>query len=97
MTEVPMTQQYIVGELSSLLAELRPAPSESLTNALDDLRRKVEVDPPARLPRLAREAMDLTDAICWAALEAGDPGSFRRYADGAAMLQEFTLSAKLLT
>jgi hypothetical protein len=91
-----MTQQYIVGEFSSLLADLRPAPSESLTNALDDLRREVEAGPLALLPRLAREAMTLTDVICWAALEAGDPGSFRRYADGAAMLQEFTTSASLL-
>jgi hypothetical protein len=92
-----MTQHYIVGEFSSLLAELRPAPSEFLTSALDDLRREVEAGPLARLPTLAREAMTLTDGICWAALEQGDAGSFCRYAAGAAMLQEFTESAHLLS
>ena len=40
LPRLPMTQQYIVGEFSSLLAELRPAPSEFLTSALDDLRRR---------------------------------------------------------
>ncbi len=90
-----MTQQYIAGEFSSLLAELRPAPSEPLATALDDLRQAVEAGPLGCLPRLAREAITLTDVICWAALEAGDPGSFHRYADGAAMLQEFTSSANL--
>lgn len=91
-----MTQQYIAGEFSSLLAELRPAPSESLLNALDDLRRAVEMGPLTRLPRLAHRAMTLTDVFCWAALEAGDPVSFRRYADGAALLEEFTVNANLL-
>lgn len=91
-----MTQQYIAGEFSSLLADLRPAPNESLTGALDDLRREVETGPPARLPRLARRAMTLTDVICWAALEQGDATGFCRYADRAALLQEFTVAARLL-
>jgi hypothetical protein len=92
-----MTQQYIAGEFSSLLAELRPAPNESLTAALDDLRREVEASPLARLPRLALKAMTLTDVICWAALERGDASGFCRYANGAAMLQEFTDNADLLS
>jgi hypothetical protein len=91
-----MTQQYIAGEFCSLLAELRPAPNESLTNALDELRREVEAGQLARLPRLAREAMTLTDLICWAALEQGDRNGFHRYADVAALLQEFSHSADLL-
>jgi len=91
-----MTQQYIAGEFSSLLAELRPAPNEALTDALDTLRREVEVGPPARLPRLARKAMTLTDAICWTALAQGDASGFCRYATGAATLQEFSDNAHLL-
>jgi hypothetical protein len=91
-----MTQQYIAGELSALLAELRPAPDGALANALDDLRREVELGSLAGLPRLARRAMRLTDVICWSALDHGDADGFRRYATGAATLQEFTDSAGLL-
>jgi hypothetical protein len=47
------------------------------------------------LPRLAREAMDLTDVICWAALERGDIGGFRDCARTAVALGEFTDSARL--
>jgi hypothetical protein len=92
-----MTQQYIAGEFSSLLAELRPAPNESLSGALDELRREVETGPLTRLPSLAREAIVLTDAICWTALEQGDALGFRRYQTGAAVLYEFTDSAHLLS
>ena len=97
MPGLQMTQQYIAGELSSLLAELRPAPNETLTDALDTLRREVERGPLARLPRLTRRAMGLTDVICWAALAEGDATGFCRYATGAALLQEFGDSADLLS
>lgn len=91
-----MTRQYIAGELSSLLAEFRPAPTDVLTDALDKLRREVEVSPVGRLPRLARQATTLTDAICWAALAQGDAHGFCRYATNAAMLHEFSDNARLL-
>ena len=64
-----MTQQYIVGEFSLLLAELPPSPGEARAR-LDQLRREVERSSPARLPPLAQEAFDLTDVLCWAALSA---------------------------
>jgi hypothetical protein len=91
-----MTQQYIVGEFSSLLAELQPAPSALLGDALHDLRRDVELGPPPVLPRLAQEAMTLSDMICWAALEQGDVSGFSRYVGAAVALREFTVSANLL-
>jgi hypothetical protein len=91
-----MTQQYIVGEFSSLLAGLQPAPSELLGNTLGNLRREVEFSPLPMLPRLAQEAMNLTDVICWVALEQGDVSSFCRYVDTAVALREFTVSANLL-
>ncbi len=91
-----MTQQYIVGEFSSLLAELQPVPSASLGNALHDLRRDVELGPLTMLPRLAQEAMTLTDMICWVALEQGDVSGFCRYVGAAVALREFTVSADLL-
>jgi hypothetical protein len=52
-----MTQQYIVGEFSSLLAGLQPAPDEVLGDAVGNLRREVEFGPLPMLPRLAREAL----------------------------------------
>jgi hypothetical protein len=91
-----MTQQYIVGEFSSLLAELQPVPSASLGNALRDLRRDVELGPLPVLPRLAQEAMTLTDMICWVALEQGDLSGFSRCVGAAVALREFTVSANLL-
>ena len=48
------------------------------------------------LPRLAQEAMTLTDVICWVALEEGDLNGFSRYASTAVALREFTVSANLL-
>jgi len=91
-----VTQQYLAGEFSLLLAELAPAPSASLAYAVHHLRRSVEFDPLQTLPRLAREAMRLTDSVCWAALEQGDIGGFARYAGTAAALREFTVNANLV-
>jgi len=91
-----MTQQYILGELSSLLAELQPAPTDLLDDALHDLRRGVELSPPPMLPRLAKEAMTLTDMICWSALDQGNVSGFCRYASTAVALRDFTVSASLL-
>ena len=90
-----MTQQYIVGQFSLLLEDLQPPPGEWLA-AVRKLRGEVESCPLSMLPRLAQEAMGLTDLICWSALEQGDVGSFRRYARSAAALGEFIDTAGLL-
>jgi hypothetical protein len=89
-----MTQQYLIGQFSSLLGDLQPAPAEWLA-AVHHLRREVESSPLPMLPQLAHEAMDLTDMICWAALEQGDVGGFCRYAETAVALREFTGNAGL--
>ena len=91
-----MTQQYILGELSSLLAELQPAPTALLDQALHDMRREVELSTVPILPRLATDAMTLTDTICWTALDQGNVAGFCRYASIAAALGDFTVSASLL-
>jgi hypothetical protein len=91
-----VTQQYLIGQFSVLLEDLQPPPGERLAAAVYDLRREVESSPPAMLGSLAREAMSLTDAICWAALERGDSQGFCRYAAGALALGEFTDAAGLL-
>jgi hypothetical protein len=48
-----MTQQYIVGELSVLLAGLHPVPGE-LLEAVGKLRHEVESGPLLMLPRHER-------------------------------------------
>ena len=90
-----MTQQYIVGEFSSFVAALEMTAGE-LGTVLSGLRREIEVSPLGRLPTLAREALNLADRVCWVALEEGDVTSFRRCAESAAALWEFTASANLL-
>ena len=72
-----MTQQYIIGQFSVLLEDLRPPVGEWLT-AVHDLRSEVEASPLPMLPRLAREALDLADKICWAALEHRGRGRLSR-------------------
>jgi hypothetical protein len=89
-----MPQQYIVGEFSLLLADLPLSPGEGRAR-LDQLRREVERSSPARLPPLAQEAFDLTDMLCWAALERGDLSGFCCYATTADALREFTTTAGL--
>jgi hypothetical protein len=90
-----MTQQYIVGEFSSLLAELGHAPEKSLADDLESLRREVECAAPTYLPKLVRDAITLTDWICWTALEQGDGGGFDPYARGAARLHQFSDNANV--
>ena len=91
-----MTQQYIVGEFSSLLAGLQPAPDEVLGDAVGNLRREVELGPPPMLPRLAREALNLADRVCRAALEQGDADGFCGHLGTAIALRDFTVDAGLL-
>jgi hypothetical protein len=90
-----MTQQYIAGQFSVLLAEMEPVPGEWRA-AVRDLRRKVEISPLSMLPRLAGEAMVLIDRVCWVALEEGDAAGFRRAAETGAALRAFTANAGLI-
>jgi hypothetical protein len=92
----PMTQQYLIGQFSVLLEDLQPSPGNCLAAAVHDLREEVEHSPVPMLPMLAREAMTLSDRICWGALERGDASSFCRYVQAAAALGEFTDAAGLV-
>jgi hypothetical protein len=91
-----MTEQYIVGEFSSLLGELTPTARGTLLDVARALRRRVECGPRRLLPALAHEALDLSDALCWAALEQGDLDGFRRCAGTSAALADFGAGAGLL-
>jgi hypothetical protein len=90
-----MTQQYIAGQFSLLLAELQPV-SGVWRRRVDALRSDVEHAPLARLPDLAFEAMALTDRICWTALERGDMGDFCGVATTAVALADFAVNAGLV-
>jgi hypothetical protein len=91
-----MTQQYLVGELSSLLGGLQPTPATMLDDAVGNLRYEVEFSPVRMLPRLAQDAVDLTDLVCREALEQGDADCFCRCVGIAIALREFTVGAGLL-
>ena len=78
-----------------LLEDVQPSAGEWLA-AVRRLRREVESCPLSMLPRLAREALGLTDLICWSALEHGDLNSFCGCARSAAALGEFIDTAGLL-
>ena len=91
-----MTQQYIAGEFSALLAGLQPVDVGLMGQAVNHLRHEIEFGPLPMLPQLAREALALTDMTCWVSLEHGDLSGFRRCADTAVALREFAASANLL-
>jgi hypothetical protein len=91
-----MTQQYLVGELSSLLGGLQPTPGVSLGEAVGNLRHEVEFSSLRKLPTLAQRALDLTDLVCRAALEEGDADAFCRCVGTAIALRDFAVSASLL-
>lgn len=93
--EGPLTQQYIVGQFSVLLEELQPPAGEWLA-AVRELRGDVESCSLSMLPRLAQQAIGLTDLICWSALERGDVDGFCGCARSAAALGEFIDNAGLL-
>ncbi|HET7049553.1 MAG TPA: hypothetical protein VFI54_14915 [Solirubrobacteraceae bacterium] len=91
-----MTEQYLIGQFSLLLEDIAPSQGDRFAWAVHDLRAEVERSPVQMLPMLAREAMDLSDMICWGALERGDAIGFCRYAKAAVALGEFTAAAGLL-
>jgi hypothetical protein len=91
-----LTQQYIVGELSSLLAELEPAGEDSVRDAVGSLRYQVECSSVSMLPRLAQDALELTDLICRSALDHGDADAYRRSVTAGTALRDFTVAAGLL-
>jgi hypothetical protein len=89
-----MTQQYLVGQLSALLGDLERTAAE-WEALVHDLRRVVECSQPPVLPALVGDVLQLSDSVCWAALDHGDAKRFRSCAQAAAELGEFIDSAGL--
>jgi hypothetical protein len=93
-----MTQQYIAGELSILLAQLQAVTSdEAAARDVAALRCEAETRPVAALTRVVVRALALDDGLCWDSLLRGDEAAFDRQARAGADLREFSLCAGLLT
>ncbi|MFI7067342.1 hypothetical protein ACIBL3_40555 [Kribbella sp. NPDC050124] len=94
---VMMTQQYLAGELSQLLAQLRAvATDDDSRRRIGDLRREAESMPLPTLASVAVRALLVADAMCWNSIERGDITAFSRQAAAGAALYEFGTCAGLL-
>jgi hypothetical protein len=92
-----MTQQYLAGEMSSLLGELQSVATTSASaRDLARLRRGAETWPLTALPGVALQALEVTDELCWDSLTRADVAAFARQAALGAELHEFGVCAGLL-
>ncbi len=92
-----MTQQYLAGELSSLLGELQAVARNSpSTHVVAELRREAETLPLTALPSVAEQALRAANAICWDALIRGDTGAFVREVAICVDLWQFAVCAGLV-
>jgi len=93
-----MTQQYLAGELSLLLAQLPPvATNDVALEAAVHLRHAAETVPVAALTLVVVRALELIDGLCWESLHRGDIAAFDHQAALGAELHEFGVCASLLT
>lgn len=92
-----MTQQYLAGEFSLLLAQLQAVtPDPSSAHALARLRRDVETRPTAALGLELSRAFEVTDEVCWNSLARADATAFDRQCAAGARLREFGVCAGLI-
>jgi hypothetical protein len=92
-----MTQQYLAGELSLLLAQLPPVVANGASlEAAVHLRRAAETVPVAALAFVVVRALELIDGLCWESLHRGDIAAFDHQAALGAELREFGVCASLL-
>jgi hypothetical protein len=92
-----MTQQYVSGELSLLLAQLRAvATSEAFARDIATLRREAETLPPTALVSVTARALAVSDRMCWDSVSRGDAATFSRQCAVAAALYEFGICSGLL-
>jgi hypothetical protein len=94
---VEMTQQYIAGELSALLAGLQAAITDEVSaGEVARLRREAETRPLAALTSVEVRALELADGLCWVCLTRGDAITFDRLAVIGSQLREFGVCSGLL-
>jgi hypothetical protein len=92
-----MTQHYVAGELSLLLAQLRAvATNEASAGCIACLRAEAETLPLTALISVTIRAIALADVMCWDSVARGDTAAFSRQAAASAELYEFGVCAGLL-
>jgi hypothetical protein len=92
-----MTCQYLAGELSALVGELKSTAAGKIDGAdLDVLRREVETVSPTLLPSVARRVLDRARSLCWESLSRGDMVSFGLCTSVCANLRDFVVCAGLV-
>ena len=92
-----MTQQYLAGEFSVLLARLQAvATNPAMVHDLAQLRRGAETGPVTALSSIVVQALVLTDRLCWDSLEQGDTAAFTCQAAISLELRDFGICARLL-
>jgi hypothetical protein len=92
-----MTRQYLVGELSLLLAGLEAvARDQASARDVAYLRRGAETGAFIGLPSVAVRALELADGLCWDSLTRGDTVAFDRQAAIGTELWEFGVCSRLL-
>jgi len=92
-----MTQQYLVGELSLLLAHLQVlATDDECAVRVADLRLMAEERGPSALAGVEVRALEIVDRLCWSSLQRGDVAAFARQAAAGVQLWEFGVCAGLI-
>jgi hypothetical protein len=92
-----MTQNYIAGELSLLLGQLRSlSGSEQAVGQAAALRNEAETSPVYALRPVAARAVEFAESLCWESLEEGDVSAFHRRAEALVDLYEFAVCSRLL-
>lgn len=90
-----MTQQYLVGEASLLIAELQAYGTDPVVaRELACLHRGAETDPISR-GWVALRAQELADVLCRDSLRRGDVLAFIGQCASGAELREFCFCAQL--
>jgi hypothetical protein len=92
-----MTQHYLAGELSLLLAQLQAvATNQASVRDVASLRHEVEAGPLTVLTSVMARALELANGLCWDSLRRGDTAAFTSQAATCAELWEFGVCASLL-
>ncbi len=93
-----MTQEYLAGELSQLLAELRTVAEKDPTLAREviALRRDAETRPPSTLRPVVVRTLAVGDALCWHSLSRGDAEIFFGQAVAVRNVHEFGVCSGLI-
>jgi hypothetical protein len=91
-----MTQQYLSGELSVLLARLQATVGDASAGEVARLRYEAETVPRPALGSVVVRALGLTESLCWNSLTQGDTDAFTRQSVVGGELRSFAECAGLL-